>query len=81
MKQWVISLGHSNVADIELINFLDSAQRVLGMSWMVHDDYLKYVVKLNFSKKRGNIRSEPDLSIENVDDKIPFLRKGCFYPK
>ena len=43
------------------------------MSWMVHDDYFKYVVKLNFSKKTGNVRSEPDLSIEKFDDKIPLI--------
>ena len=74
MKQWVISPGHT--ADFELINFLDGAERVLGMSWMVHEDYFKYVVKLNFSKKKGNVRSEPDLLIENFDDKIPlFLTK------
>ena len=40
---------------------------------MVHDDYFKYVVKLNFSKKTGNVRSEPDLSIENFDYKIPLI--------
>ena len=53
VKQWVISPGHSNVADIELINFLDSAERVLGMSWMAHDDYFKYVVKLIFFQENG----------------------------
>ena len=73
VKQWVISPGHNNVADIELINFLDSAERVLGMSWMVHDDYFKDVVNLNFSKKTGNVRSESDLSIENFDYKIPLI--------
>ena len=40
------------------------------MSWSVHDDHFKFAVKLNFSKNEGKLRTEPDLTIDEIDIKF-----------
>ena len=57
--------------DIEIFHFLDGIERVLGMSWLPHGDEFKYSVKLNFSKRKGKVRTEPDLNLDDIDLNIP----------
>ena len=46
-------------------------ERVLGMEWDPKNDTFGYNIKLNFSVKKRNVHSEPDLSREQVPAKIP----------
>ena len=46
-------------------------QKVLGMNWNYCEDSFSYKVNLNFSKKKGNCRSEPNLLEQDVPNKIP----------
>ena len=46
-------------------------QKVLGMNWNYCEDSVSYKVNLNFSKKKGNCRSEPNLLEQDVPNKIP----------
>ena len=41
--------------------------------WVMQGDYFKYTVKLNFSKKQGNLRSEQDLTREDFRHIIPLV--------
>ena len=72
IKDWVISSDKHIPVDFELFHFLDGVERVLGMSWVPYGDYFRYAVKLNFSKKKNKIRTEPDLSsADEIENKIP----------
>ena len=70
MKQWVISCTH-NTADTEWLDFTNGTERVLGMNWVLQGDYFTFAVRLNVSKKRAKLRTEPDLSIKNFDNLVP----------
>ena len=72
IKHWVIASDTEDFDDCKLFPFLDGCERVLGMFWSVNGDIFRYTVKLNFSKKRGNTRIEPDLTIDEIDFKIPL---------
>ena len=68
IKEWTISTGCNRKQSVD---FMDNVEKVLGMSWLVEGDYFQYIVKLNFSKKCGNLRCGPDLNKENFLDAIP----------
>ena len=72
IKQWVISPTYSDT-DIEAIDLADGAEKVLGMSWVLQGDYFRLDVRLNFSRKRGKLRSQSNVSVENFDEKIPSV--------
>ena len=44
---------------------------VLGMIWNVKEDVLIFKVKLNFSPKRNNKRTEPDIAEKDINVKFP----------
>ena len=72
IKNWVISSEKRDLPiEFELFHFLDGMERVLGISW--YGDHFKYAVKLNFSKKKGKLRIEPDLTVDEIDTKIPLI--------
>ena len=72
IKQWVISPTYSDT-DIEAIDLVDGAEKVLVMSWELQGDYFRFDVRLNFSRKRGKLRSQSNLSVQNFDEKIPSV--------
>ena len=74
IKNWVISSEKRDLPiEFELFHLLDGMERVLGMSWFVYGDHFKYAVKLKFSKKKGKLRIEPDLTVDEIDTKIPLI--------
>ena len=48
-------------------------ERVLGMSWNPLKDVLCYQVKLNFSKKKRKVHTQPDLSWQEIPASIPGM--------
>ena len=71
IKEWVISSKNDINADFDLFEFSDGCERVLGMSWSVQNDCFNYEVKLNFSKKKGKIRTEPNIKLEDIGNRLP----------
>ena len=54
---------------------LDSAagncQKILGFKWDPKDDEFRFEVHVNFSLKRGKLRTGPDLCLENIPSEVP----------
>ena len=76
IKQWVVSSMNNDYVDFELFKILDGFEKVVGMSWIVQGDLFMYTVEINFSKRKRNIKPEPDLTIEDFDIKFPpYLTK------
>lgn len=48
-------------------------ERVLGMNWNPVKDVLCYQVKLNFSKKRRKIHTQPNLAQQQIPSSIPEI--------
>ena len=71
-KRMVISFG-CRVTSIELQLFEaeNDLERVLGILWYAKGDYFSFIVKLNFSKKKNNVRIDPGLDVYNVERNIP----------
>ena len=68
MKQWILS-DHEN-RECDLTG--ESSERVLGIRWMPKDDVLCFNVRLNFSCIKNGQRVKPDLTINDIPDKIPL---------
>ena len=67
---------NNDYVDFELFKILDGFEKVVGMSCIVQGDLFMYTVKINFSKRKRNIKPEPDLTIEDFDIKFPrYLTK------
>lgn len=49
----------------------DEPQKVLGVTWIASADVVAFEVHLNFSTKRRNVRTEPDLQVSEVPDQLP----------
>ena len=70
IKGWNIS-GETDSALNLCDNNID--EKVLGLSWHPELDLIKFKVKLNFSKKIKNLRTEPDLKEPDVPSRIPQI--------
>ena len=46
---------------------------MLGIHWDPKEDVLRLLIKLNFSGILNGIRTEPDLTINDIPEKIPSL--------
>lgn len=70
VKGW--SFGGKGVPDASA-----EAQKVLGVSWVASNDILVVEARLNFSPKRRDIRTEPDLTKDQVPESLPqqFTRR------
>ena len=65
---------------------LDSAagngQKILGLKSDPKDDEFRFEVHVNFSPKRGKLRTGPDLRLENIPSEVPVaLTKEWYYRK
>lgn len=69
MKQWVISGNHDTTGDSKIID--TDVEKVLGMIWEPKEDQFSYKVRINFSARRKNIRTGPDLTAKDIAHKIP----------
>ena len=49
----------------------NSEERVLGVCWQVHEDTLGFRTKLNFSKKRRKVHTQPDIKPEELEEQMP----------
>ena len=47
-------------------------EKVLGMIWSPQEDKIVFSVKLNFSKKKQNVYTFPDLSIKDIPPNDSF---------
>ena len=70
IKGWNIS-GETDSALNLCDNNID--EKVLGLSWHPELDLIKFKVKLNFSKKIKNLRTEPDLKEPDLPSRIPQI--------
>ena len=54
---------------------LDSAagnsQKIRGLKWDPKNDEFRFEVHVNFSLKRGKLRTGPDHCLENIPSKVP----------
>ena len=64
VKEWVF--GGRNVASSS-----SGVQKVLGVNWAASDDVLLFQAHLNFSPKRRNIRTGPDLMSSEIPALLP----------
>lgn len=69
MKQWVVSGSHDITEDSKIID--TEFEKVLGMVWEPKKDQFSYKVRINFSAKRKNIRTGPDLTKNEMVQEIP----------
>ncbi|XP_071519125.1 uncharacterized protein [Panulirus ornatus] len=68
MKQWVMSGSHDMPEDSKIIDTV--VEKVLGMICEPKKDQFSYKVRINFSTKRKTIRTGPDLTVEEIVQKI-----------
>ena len=71
IKEWIMS--RNKQTDVKAIDISNDTEKVLGMYWVLQGDYFKFEVHLNFSRKRGNLRTEHDLSLENFEQLVPKI--------
>ncbi|XP_071519122.1 uncharacterized protein [Panulirus ornatus] len=69
MKQWVMSGSHEMTEDSKII--ATEVEKVLEMIWEPKKDQFSYKVRINFSTKRKKIRTGPDLTVEEIVQRIP----------
>ena len=56
------------------VNMVDLEQeKVLGVKWLLHLDFLSFKVKINFSPKFRKVNRGPDLNAENLLENIPSV--------
>ena len=68
-KEWVF--GGANIPYVGT----EPHKNVLGTTWDRSDDTVVFPSKLNFSPKKRNIRTEPNVTIDTLDTKIPELTR------
>ena len=68
IKGWSVSCDNCDV-DIDL----NCTEKVLGINWEPKSDVLRVPVKLNFSALKNGIRTEPYITIHNIQEKIPTI--------
>ena len=66
VKAW--AFGGKGVAEAN-----SEEQKVLGVHWEAAADVIRVKVHLNFSPKRRNVRTEPDLLPSQVPDSLPLV--------
>ena len=55
----------------------NEVHQVLGVSWIASEDSIVFQVSLNFSPKRRNLQSQPDLDLTQIPTMIPdILTRG-----
>lgn len=69
MKQWVTSGSHDIAEDSKIID--TEVEKALGMIWEPNKDQFSYKVRINFSARRKNIRTGPDLTVEERVQEVP----------
>ncbi|XP_071537731.1 uncharacterized protein [Panulirus ornatus] len=69
MKQWVMSGSHDMTEDSKIID--TEVEKVLGMIWEPKKDQCSYKVSINICTKRKKIRTGPDLTVEEIVQRIP----------
>jgi len=76
IKEWTKSASESaNTKDICVgtPNPENETSKVLGVVWNAQSDTFEYKVKVNFSPKHRNIRSAPNLTVDNVLECFPAV--------
>jgi hypothetical protein len=69
IKEWTMSAD--KVEKIKMFEDQEEHSKVLGIGWSTESDTLSYEVKINFSKKKRRLRTEPNLTEQNIIDHIP----------
>ena len=73
MKQWVMS-GDDISQNKKVLNV--KQEKVLGLDWKPKEDVFYFKIKLNFSRKTRQGRTEPKISVHKLDMHLPTqLRK------
>ena len=72
IKNWIVS-GQQSEEDLSMFDdeTANNDSKVLGVKWRVREDQLCFKTKVNFSKRERKIRSEPDITKEELSEKIP----------
>lgn len=69
MKQWVVSCDLGTTQDLKVID--TEVEKVLGMIWEPKEDQFSFKVRINFSAKYKNIRTGPNLTVNEILEKVP----------
>lgn len=69
IKQWVISGHHGITEEVKVID--TEIEKVLGMMWEPKEDQFSFKVRINFSKKCKNVHKEPNITVDEITQKIP----------
>ena len=69
IKKWTISRDNCDT-DIDS----NCTEKILGIEWEPKSDVLCIPVKLNFSALKNGIRTEPDITVYNLHEKLPTKR-------
>ena len=73
-KEWIT--GGINPEDGSIIpNETVDVKTVLGSSWDLRDDTIIFPSKINFSAKKRKQRTEPNVTLQNIHEKLPPLTR------
>ena len=79
VKAWRVS-GQTTEEGLEICTTVDNFDsndstdtKVLGIVWNPSNDELEFRTKLNFSPRQRKVRTEPDISEDEVNDRIPVI--------
>ena len=70
IKYWILS-GEGNRNDAIISN--TDQEKVLGLEWKPKQDVFSFKVKLNFSKRTREGRTEPNVSYGDFESRIPCM--------
>ncbi|XP_045109596.1 uncharacterized protein LOC123503684 [Portunus trituberculatus] len=70
IKYWILS-GEDNRNDAIISN--TDQEKVLGLEWKPKQDVFSFKVKLNFSKRTREGRTEPNVSYGDFESRIPCM--------
>ena len=75
MKKWTISSSEDthirSLGDTASNGVEENTSKVLGVGWSPGDDTLQFKTKINFSSRKRNLYTEPNLTQQNVTSKVP----------
>ena len=72
VKGWIFSGEHDSKDEMLVPNDKNAAaEKVLGVAWNPVEDKFCFKVKLNFSERKKKLRTESDIDVHQLQEKIP----------
>ena len=76
IKHWIISgteTGYKGIVNTNMKLAESGPEQILGMRWIPKSDMFEFQVKLNFSPKHRNIRTDKNIARNQIDCSVPEL--------